>query len=232
MSETNSAKIVIAPNGPYLVSGALPVTLETIVPNDTGNSWEWQTGRAIEAGERYALCRCGASDKKPFCDGTHARNGFDGTETASRAPFAEQAVSIDGPGMVLQDADALCGFARFCDAGDTIWKSIERADEAGVRELVIREATHCPSGRLVLRDAPSGTAYEPDFAPSIGLVEDPAKNCSGPLYVRGGVAVYSADGSTYEARNRVTLCRCGKSSNKPFCDGSHVEAAFVDGLGG
>ncbi|MHB8164175.1 MAG: CDGSH iron-sulfur domain-containing protein [Methanoregula sp.] len=32
-----------------------------------------------------------------------------------------------------------------------------------------------------------------------------------------------ADGKPYTVRNRVTLCRCGKSGNKPFCDGSHVE---------
>ena len=38
----------------------------------------------------------------------------------------------------------------------------------------------------------------------------------------------SADGTTYEIRNRVTLCRCGASQNKPFCDGSHWEVEFRD----
>jgi CDGSH-type Zn-finger protein len=182
--------------------------------------------------ERYALCRCGASQTKPFCDGTHARNGFDGTETASRAPFVEQAKTLAGPGMILEDAEALCAFARFCDVGDSIWQSIEHVDDPAVRELVIHEATHCPSGRLVVRDTATGAAHEPDLHPSIGLVEDPAKDCSGPLYVRGGIPVNSADGTPYEVRNRVALCRCGQSQNKPFCDGTHAQSGFVDGLAG
>jgi CDGSH-type Zn-finger protein len=230
MSETQPAKIVIAPNGPYLVSGAVPVTVETIEPNAQGESWEWQAGRGIAVSERYALCRCGASANKPFCDGTHAKNGFDGTETATRAPFAQQAKTLEGPGMILQDAEALCAFARFCDVGDSIWESIGHVDAPPVRELVIHEATHCPSGRLVVRDTATDTVHEPELGGGIGLVEDPAKACSGPLYVRGGIPIYSADGSAYEVRARVTLCRCGKSQNKPFCDGAHAEAGFTDGL--
>ena len=54
----------------------------------------------------------------------------------------------------------------------------------------------------------------------------------GPIYVRGGIPIASLDGTPYEVRNRVALCRCGASQNKPFCDGSHVDAAFRDGLGG
>jgi CDGSH-type Zn-finger protein len=230
MSEPQASKIVIAPNGPYLVSGAVPLAVETIEPNAQGESWEWKAGRGIPVNERYALCRCGASANKPFCDGTHAKNGFDGTETATRAPFAQQAKTLEGPGMILQDAEALCGFARFCDVGDSIWESIGHVDEPAARELVIHEATHCPSGRLVVRDHESGTVHEPTSLPQIGLVEDPEKSCSGPLYVRGGIPIYSADGAEYEIRNRVTLCRCGMSRNKPFCDGTHVETGFTDGL--
>jgi len=44
--------------------------------------------------------------------------------------------------------------------------------------------------------------------------------------VRGGVRVVAADGEDYEVRNRQTLCRCGQSQNKPFCDGSHKEFGF------
>jgi CDGSH-type Zn-finger protein len=40
------------------------------------------------------------------------------------------------------------------------------------------------------------------------------------------VPVVAADGSTYEVRNRQTLCRCGESDNKPFCDGSHKQVGF------
>ena len=71
---------------------------------------------------------------------------------------------------------------------------------------------------------------EPTLPPSIGLVEDPALHCSGPLWVRGGIRVESADGRPYERRNRVTLCRCGASTNMPFCNGSHASIQFQDGI--
>ena len=65
--------------------------------------------------------------------------------------------------------------------------------------------------------------------PGIGLVEDPQKKVSGPIWVKGGVEIESEDGQAYEARNRVTLCRCGQSDNKPFCVGNHIRAQFNDG---
>ena len=68
--------------------------------------------------------------------------------------------------------------------------------------------------------------------PSIGLVEDPSVGVSGPLWVRGGIPVVSSDGVQYEPRNRTTLCRCGASRNKPFCDGTHAAIGFDDGLAG
>ena len=40
--------------------------------------------------------------------------------------------------------------------------------------------------------------------------------------------VVGADGKAYEVRNRMTLCRCGESSNKPFCDGTHASMKFSD----
>lgn len=66
--------------------------------------------------------------------------------------------------------------------------------------------------------------------PSIGVVEDPSMRCSGPLWVRGGITVESHDGKRYEKRNGVTLCRCGASESKPFCNGAHASIKFNDGL--
>jgi CDGSH-type Zn-finger protein len=226
----SDARIAITKDGPYLVYGSVPLGLETIATNAEGGSWEWEQGRTFDVEERYALCRCGASANKPFCDGTHKTAGFDGTESASREPFAEQAVTTEGPAMILEDAEALCAFARFCDNAGTIWALIEQTDDGDVRKIVAHEATHCPSGRLVIRDKRTGDAIEPQFKPSIALIEDPAQSCSGPIWVRGGIRVESADGGAYELRNRVTLCRCGASRNKPFCDGQHADVGFTDGL--
>ena len=74
----------------------------------------------------------------------------------------------------------------------------------------------------------TGEAVEQKYEPSIGLIEDTAKRCAGPLWMRGGVRVVGADGFNYEVRNRMTLCRCGASKNKPFCDGTHVSIGFSD----
>ena len=67
----------------------------------------------------------------------------------------------------------------------------------------------------------NGRPIEPKLELSIAVVEEPLRGYDGPLWVRGGIPIESADGVTYEIRNRVTLCRCGISSNKPFCDCSH-----------
>ena len=98
---------------------------------------------------------------------------------------------------------------------------VQQADSAETRKLVEHEAGHCPSGRLVVRDRGMGEAIEPKFELSLGLIEDTAKKVMGPIWVRGEVPVVSADGETYEVRNRMTLCRCGRSA-KTFCDGSHA----------
>jgi CDGSH-type Zn-finger protein len=222
--------IVITANGPYLVSGGVPLDVQTITPNDEGGSWTWTTGRSFDAKPVYALCRCGASATKPYCDGAHAKVGFDGAETASRAPVVEQSKIIPGPRFDLEDAEALCAFARFCDNAGGIWSLVEQTATPGVEQTVVHEETHCPSGRLVLRDKDAHATVEPDLAPSLALVEDPQQACSGPIWVRGGIVVESQDGTAYEVRNRQTLCRCGASSNKPFCDGAHADMPFRDGI--
>jgi hypothetical protein len=71
--------------------------------------------------------------------------------------------------------------------------------------------------------------HEMKFEQSIGVVEDPAEHCSAGLWVRGGIQLIGADGFRYEVRNRMALCRCGASENKPFCDGSHASIGFDDG---
>jgi len=232
MNEKTAAPAIvqITENGPYQVSGGLPLAIEVIGTNAHGESVQWQQGRTFPSQSQYALCRCGHSANKPFCDGTHAKVGFDGTETASRKPYIDQAQVIRGPTMSLTDAEALCAFARFCDPNGQVWNLVAETDEPGSRKNFVRQTCDCPSGRLVAWDNATGEPIEPKYELSIGLIEDPAKNCSGPLWLRGGVLVIGADGFNYEVRNRVTLCRCGASQNKPFCDGSHASIGFSDKL--
>jgi len=227
-------KITVTIDGPYLVQGDLPLAHQHIVTNAQGESLSWREGQAVAAPAtgRYAVCRCRQSSTKPFCDGAHQRVGFEGTETASRKLYDVQAEHIEGPSLVLDDARALCAFARFCDPKGQVWHLVRRSDQPAAARLVEQQAGDCPGGRLRARQSaraqPGGHSVEPHFEPSLGLVQDTAKGVSGPLWVRGGVEVLSADGSAYEVRNRVALCRCGASSNKPFCDGSHVSSGFSD----
>ena len=223
-------RIVVSKNGPYHVSGGIPLVIQEIVPDQDGLSWDWKEGKTFETGSEYSLCRCGESKNMPFCDSSHLENGFDGTETASRIPYARQAEYFDGPTLVLSDAERLCAFARFCDPGGKIWSLIELTDDPVARELVIREANHCPAGRLVVKDKKTVKEIEEPLEPAIGLIEDTPLGCSGPLWIQGGITIESEGGKQYENRNRVTLCRCGASDNKPFCNGSHASIMFNDGL--
>ncbi|NTU71169.1 MAG: iron-binding protein [Coriobacteriia bacterium] len=229
MKPASGVRIRVTKNGPYIVSGLVPMTVESIVCDDEGESREWRVDSRLMDRESCGLCRCGKSDAKPLCDGSHALLGFDGTEVASRAPYAEQAEMVHGPRLDLADARSLCADARFCHRDGAVWHRIlEDSDEA--EQLVRDECELCPSGRYTAIDSESGERLEPQLDPSIAFVQDVKAAVSGPIWVRGGIEVEAADGETYEVRNRVTLCRCGQSKNKPFCDGSHVECGFHDHL--
>lgn len=223
-----SAKVQITKDGPYLVTGALPLSKQTIGTNSDGESVQWKAGHQYPAQESYALCRCGQSAKKPFCDGTHKKAGFSGTETADRRPYMEQATMTRGPKQSLSDAESLCAFARFCDPNGKVWDLVNRTNDPAASKHFVRQSCDCPSGRLVAWDNATGEPIETKYEPSIGLIEDPQEKCSGPIWLRGGVPVVGADGFEYEVRNRVTLCRCGASKNKPFCDGTHASIKFSD----
>ena len=133
---------------------------------------------------------------------------------------------MEGPGLDLLDAESLCASARFCLAKGGTWKLTLRSRDPEKRKTAIEQACNCPSGRLVACDKNTGEPIELECAPSISLTEDPQEESSGPIWVKGGVAIESGDGRAYETRNRVTLCRCGRSNNKPFCDGTHVDVGF------
>jgi hypothetical protein len=79
-----------------------------------------------------------------------------------------------------------------------------------------------------MRDKQSGEVIEPAYEESIIVLQDLSGDCSGPLWVRGGVTIEDEEGTILEKRNRVTLCRCGESQNKPFCDATHVGIKFKD----
>jgi CDGSH-type Zn-finger protein len=213
--------IRVTKNGPYIVTGSIPLVKQVLVCDKRGNSIRWREGERFPVQETYALCRCGGSRNKPFCDGTHLENHFDGTETASRVPYLGRAEWTEGKEIRLSDAPGFCSHARFCIRGKGIWDLVGQSGDEAARKTALEMAANCHSGRLVVWDRKTGKPLEPVFEQSIGLVEGPAEGDSGPLWVRGGIPIIAADGFPYEVRNRATLCRCGRSGNKPFCDGAH-----------
>jgi CDGSH-type Zn-finger protein len=222
-------RVRVVKNGPYLVTGGPPLGTDIIVSGQFGHGLRWERGPDFPQQEAYALCRCGRTKTPPFCDRAHASHDWDGNETASRESYLSRAAVIDGPALTLLDVRELCADARFCNRNGGTWNLTQRSDITKFRETAVTEAAQCPAGRLVARDKETGEPLEPALTPAIGVVEDPFTETSGPLWLKGGIPVESADGSLYEVRNRVTLCRCGESKNKPFCDGRHVTAKFNDG---
>ena len=220
--ENDSMKITVTKNGPYIATGGVPIVVAEICNDNEGYCRTWKIVDRYPVREECALCRCGHSENRPFCDGTHAKTRFNGTETARNEPYLSHPEIIRGPELELIDYQGLCVHARFCMRAGGIWNLTEQSGIPEARDTAIEEACNCPSGRLVIRDLRSGELVEPVLEKSIVVIEYPAKGEHGPFWVRGGIPVVSADGKPYTVRNRVTLCRCGKSHNKPFCDGSHV----------
>lgn len=214
-------RIKVTKHGPYIVHGCVPLARERAIIGSDGEPEKWEKGPAYTVRETYALCRCGQSNDKPFCDGSHITAGFDGTETAGRNADLEHAERTIGPAVDLTYCPELCVEARFCHRGEEAWGYAGRSDDPEARKEAIQEACDCPSGSLVAWDKATGAAIEPEFEQSISLVENPSDGADGPLWVKGGIPIESAGGIEYEKRNRVTLCRCGLSGNKPFCDGRH-----------
>jgi len=220
-------KISIVENGPYEVTGGVELVQAKIVAGEKGESERWAGGKRYPDQETYHLCRCGHSKNKPYCDGTHAENGFEGKETATHgtAPIK----IYEGEEVDLIDEESLCAQARFCDRGIGVWDAAVESSREANRELAIEEAGNCASGRLTVTNK-NGKPYEPKLKMEISPVQDTAEGWRGPLWVKGGIELEGADGQKYKKRNRMTLCRCGESGNMPFCDASHLKCPHMRGL--
>ncbi len=225
MNHQKKCNIKILKNGPYLVTGNVPLSEKIIVSKGKINVL--MDGRILPQAEEYALCRCGKSKKAPFCDNSHEKTGFNGAEKASRETYEDRAELTEGPDLYLLD-DNRCAFTRFCHREHgKVWDLTENSHNPIYREEAITAASECPTGRLVAYDK-SGKAIEPEYEPSIEILQDPEKQASGPISVKGNIPIESSDGYVYELRNRVALCRCGKSRNTPFCDATHISINYAD----
>jgi CDGSH-type Zn-finger protein len=215
-------RIEIEPNGPYRVTGVALVRMRP-VPDEDGRPVAWERTAELGGEDVYRLCRCGASKSMPFCDESEERVEFDGSETANRGPGDERRFRSGSGELELSDDPSICSKAGFCMRRTTdAWTLVDEVADPGRRALLEKMVGNCPSGRIVLHRASDGAEVEAPPAPQIAVTQN------GPLWVRGGVPLFGGDGFTYEVRNRMTLCRCGHSRNKPFCDGSHARVGFTD----
>ena len=179
-------------------------------------------GRPVAMQPVTALCRCGRSSGKPYCDGTHSRIGFVGERGTPRNrdrvrdAVGKEITIHDNRGLCAHDESCVRGLPAVFRSGQVPWIDPDGASPAEIMATVDK----CPSGAL-------GYTYrgkrgpQPDRPPAIRI----AKN--GPYRLEGGLRIRDDLASAPLFRERCTLCRCGQARNKPFCDGSHDEAPFV-----
>jgi CDGSH-type Zn-finger protein len=222
--EQNVKKIVIRPNGPYLVQGEVPLVRKTQIVSEHGEPLTWRKEETLETKRSFALCRCGQSSTKPFCDGTHRKANFDGTETTDTGLTADRQTVFKGKGIVVKRDYSVCAESGFCGNRFTnIEKMVPDTDDSVVRAQIIAMVERCPSGSYTYALAEGEADIEPDLPQQVAVTTEITDDgpIAGPLWVSGSIPVERADGRPLETRNRITLCRCGQSKIKPLCDGTH-----------
>lgn len=198
------------PNGPYLVKG-----LEAL------RNWR---GESIPTTPVVALCRCGGSASKPFCDGTHRKNGFSGAKVADGS--ADRRETYQGRSIAIHDNRAICSHAGHCTDGLAAvfkYRAEPWIDPDGAQiEAIVATIRKCPSGALSYTlDGVEKRDQQRD--PTITVTKD------GPYTVVGGVRLIGEVWGAGASTEHYTLCRCGSSKNKPFCDGTHWSVGFRNG---
>jgi len=205
---TETPKIECAKNGPLLAKG-----LTRLVRLD---------GTPAEAQATCALCRCGQSKGKPFCDGSHSSAGFDDARSDDR--MWDRRKDYAGASITIHDNRGICAHAAFCtERLPGVFRVDGRPwidpDGAPVDEVVALIES-CPSGAL------SYTIDGVEHRDNDGAEPTVLIAPGGPYAVKGGVKLVGVEFGEGASREHFNLCRCGASENKPFCDGAHWSVDF------
>ena len=206
--KTAMPSITPTPDGPYLVKD-----LENLA-NRKG---------PIEAKPTMALCRCGGSANKPFCDGTHAKIGFSSAKLEGRVEDKRE--NYEAETLAIHDNRGICAHAGRCTDGIAAVFRLKQEPwidpDAATRDEIIATVRQCPSGAL---------SYSVEGVEHRDREGEPAFFVSpnGPYVVTGGPDLLDTTRGEGASTENFTLCRCGESKNKPFCDGAHWSKKFAD----
>jgi len=208
MSADKKTSINPMPNGPYIVRNINKLS------NVKGE---------IEAGETVVLCRCGASANKPFCDGSHTKIDFNSDKHDDRVEDKKE--SYIGNDITIIDNRSVCAHAGVCT--DNLPDVFRMKQESWINpdakkiEEIISIINKCPSGALSY--SVKNTDEKTTSSDSAVMVAPNA-----PYVVTGRVELTDITWGSGASEQQFTLCRCGASKNKPFCDGSHWSINFTD----
>jgi CDGSH-type Zn-finger protein len=207
--QTAQPTIACEEDGPYLVTNL------THLSNSKGET--------LNTRRNLALCRCGGSALKPYCDGTHARIGFSSAKSADRTE--DRLAHYVGKKITIHDNRGTCCHSGNCtDHLPSVFNLKTEpliSPDAADTETIINIIRQCPSGAL------SFTLNAKDYA---GEERDQAIFVSkdGPYHVQGGIELQHERRNEGASTEHYALCRCGHSKNKPFCDGTHWYVKFKD----
>lgn len=209
MGEHDTPRVTVQKNGPLRVTDL--------------QRFSNSRGESIGTRQTIALCRCGASRTKPFCDGSHATVGFDDAKRDDRVP--DNLDRYAGRQVTVLDNRGTCSHAGFCTSGlPQVWRM-------GVEPWIDPDGAPPDDVQRVIRQCPSGAlAWEEAGVRHDRFLDEPEIQVSrdGPYRVRGGVLLEHVAFGEGASREHFALCRCGHSRNKPFCDGSHWYVGFKD----
>lgn len=222
-------KILPLPNGPYYLINDMQPKVVYNLQNFKGEPLSTTVG--------IALCRCGASKNKPFCDGTHNVIGFssanrtlEDNDDTKKTAIKDKRRDYPGKEITVHDNRKICSHAAECvnnlssvfKLGSRPWINPDASKMNDIVDVVRR----CPSGALSY--SIDGVEYrdpEEQRNPTVTVLKN------GPYHITGGIELIGENIQFGEgaSKEHYTLCRCGASENKPFCDGAHKSSKFNDG---
>jgi len=177
----------------------------------------------IETKETMALCRCGGSANKPFCDGTHAKIGFSFAKLEGHVEDKRE--NYVGEKITIHDNRGICAHAGRCTDGlASVFRLKEEPwihQDAASRDEIIATIQKCPSGALSY-SVDDLERHDREGEPTIFVAPN------GPYVVSGGPDLLDTTQGEDASKEHFTMCRCGGSKNKPFCDGTHWSNKFTD----